>query len=181
MPDHRQPRLSVLFQSLQSIVPESSLRYLSAAIAEDSDDHSGLSPRSLKSSVLFDARQSRLLQRDRRPVVPLRAQGGGPCRRHLPSSPNNCRRRARIVNAGLDGAGHVLGAFDAVQSENRLDGNTSYTGHILPSRRVMPVKVPLVPSAARKWVTRPLVCSMISGPVVSKWAIQFAGLLYWSG
>ncbi len=35
------------------------------------------------------------------------------------------------------------------------------------SRRDVPMKVPLVPSPARKWVTRPPVCSQISSPVPS--------------
>src|SRR5438132_681201 len=34
-------------------------------------------------------------------------------------------------------------------------------------RRPVPTKVPLVPRPATKWVSRPLVCSMISGAVVS--------------
>ena len=35
------------------------------------------------------------------------------------------------------------------------------------SRRPVPTNVPLVPSPATKCVRRPLVCSMISGAVVS--------------
>ena len=42
-------------------------------------------------------------------------------------------------------------------------------------------EVPLVPIDATKWVIRPRVCSIISSAVPSKWAFQFAGLLYWSG
>ena len=55
-------------------------------------------------------------------------------------------------------------------------------GQVAPQARlVTPVKVPLVPMAATKWVSRPPVCLMISGPVPSKCAFQLAGLLYWSG
>ena len=49
------------------------------------------------------------------------------------------------------------------------------------NRRVFPMKVPLVPMQATKCVIAPLVCSMISTAVPSKWAFQLAGLLYWSG
>ena len=45
----------------------------------------------------------------------------------------------------------------------------------------MPMKLPLVPIDVTKCVIRPSVWRMISWPVVSKWAFQFAGLLYWSG
>ena len=44
----------------------------------------------------------------------------------------------------------------------------------------MPDSVPPVPMPATKQVTRPPVCSQISGAVVSWWARGFAGLPYWS-
>ena len=48
-------------------------------------------------------------------------------------------------------------------------------------KRVTPMKVPVVPSPVTKWVSRPPVCSQISGPVVSKCERQFAAFEYWSG
>ena len=41
--------------------------------------------------------------------------------------------------------------------------------------------VPPVPMPATKWVTRPSVCSQISGPVVATCEAGFCGLAYWSG
>ena len=46
------------------------------------------------------------------------------------------------------------------------------------SARPVPMNVPLVPRPATKCVKRPAVCSMISGPVVSKCARQLESLLY---
>ena len=43
----------------------------------------------------------------------------------------------------------------------------------------MPLIVPPVPMPATKWVTRPCVCSQISGPVVATWTSGLAGLSYW--
>ena len=42
-------------------------------------------------------------------------------------------------------------------------------------------KMGVVSYAYNSYVSVPAVCSMISGPVVSKCARQFASLLYWSG
>ena len=72
--------------------------------------------------LLFDARQSRSLQPKRPPAVLLRAPAGEPCRKHLRSSTQIVVvGEIRIVNAGLDGARHVLSAFDAMQEESRAE------------------------------------------------------------
>ena len=44
-----------------------------------------------------------------------------------------------------------------------------------------PVTVPPVPTPATKISTLPSVSAQISGPVVSKWACTFAGLVNWDG
>src|SRR2546427_11940608 len=53
-------------------------------------------------------------------------------------------------------------------------------GAIFFRYRPAPTNVPVVPRHATKWVMVPRVWSQISGPVDSKWARQFASLLYWS-
>ena len=45
----------------------------------------------------------------------------------------------------------------------------------------MPLTVPPVPTDATRCVTRPPVCSQISGPVVASWAAGFSAFQYWSG
>ena len=58
----------------------------------------------------------------------------------------------------------MLSTFEAVKAARRAAPKCIARPALLRcSRRVMPVKVPLVPSAATKCVTRPPVCSMISG------------------
>ncbi len=71
-----------------------------------------------------------------------------------------------VVDAGDNGGGHVFQTLEAVEGRVRLHGDALDLRVEFLRRRVVPMKVPVVPRPATKWVIWPSVWSQISLAVV---------------